>query len=334
MKTFISGLAICLIALTLFFSCTKRDQSSTEKEDIPSDVIKKLQAQGFNTQHVIRSKNGYIVEGDIFLTAEKIDQAATLQKLHVANTEQYRTTNLITGLPRVITISVTNLPPAYTTATDAAIARYNALNLRLTFQRVAANGNIDIAGGIFNDPNVLGQSAGFPDVNGTPPSPILLNANSIGNTPDQGYITTIIAHEIGHCIGFRHTDYFNRTYSCGWGGNEGDAGVGAVNIPGTPTAEDPNSWMLACTSGGDRPFNANDVIALNYLYGAPPPCVGEGKKLINGICRTGTKIITDVQNSSVGGHARCKRTYHYKWSDGSVSGDYFEYFNGVCAVLP
>jgi hypothetical protein len=209
MKTFISGLAICLIALTLFFSCTKRDQPSTAKEDIPSDVLKKLQAQGFNTQHVIRSKNGYIVEGDIFLTAEKIDQAATLQKLHLANTEQYRTTNLITGLPRVITISVTNLPPAYTTATDAAIARYNALNLRLTFQRIAANGNIDIAGGIFNDPNVLGQSAGFPDANGTPPSPILLNANSIGNTPDQGYLTTIIAHEIGHCIvSHRASTYF------------------------------------------------------------------------------------------------------------------------------
>jgi hypothetical protein len=60
----------------------------------------------------------------------------------------------------------------------------------------------------------------------------------------------------------------NRAYSCGGTAvNEGSAGVGAINIPGTPTGPDPNSWMLSCIgSGQDRPFNANDVIALNYLY--------------------------------------------------------------------
>lgn len=40
---------------------------------------------------------------------------------------------------------------------------------------------------------------------------------------------------MGHCIGFRHTDYMNRSYSCrGSAVNEGSAGVGAVYIPGTP----------------------------------------------------------------------------------------------------
>jgi hypothetical protein len=60
-----------------------------------------------------------------------------------------------------------------------------------------------------------------------------------------------------------------RSYSCGYGGNEGQAknGVGAVLIPGTPSGPDPNSWMLACIgSNVNRPFNANDKIALAYLY--------------------------------------------------------------------
>jgi hypothetical protein len=60
----------------------------------------------------------------------------------------------------------------------------------------------------------------------------------------------------------------NRQYSCGGQAvNEGASAYGAVHIPGTPTGPDPNSWMLACiNSGGDRPFNANDRTALNYLY--------------------------------------------------------------------
>jgi hypothetical protein len=84
------------------------------------------------------------------------------------------------------------------------------------------------------------------------------------------YIGTIMAHEIGHTIGFRHTDYANRAYSCGGRkSNEGQAnnGVGAVYIPGTATGGDPNSWMLACVgSNVNRPFNTNDKKALAYVY--------------------------------------------------------------------
>lgn len=83
------------------------------------------------------------------------------------------------------------------------------------------------------------------------------------------YIATIIAHELGHCIGFRHTDYMNCSYSSGTGGNEGQSttGVGAVRIPGTPTGPDSGSWMLACIGNGvNRYFNANDRTALAYVY--------------------------------------------------------------------
>ena len=40
---------------------------------------------------------------------------------------------------------------------------------------------------------------------------------------------------MGHCIGFRHTDYMNRAYSCGGSpANEGASSVGAILIPGHP----------------------------------------------------------------------------------------------------
>jgi hypothetical protein len=74
---------------------------------------------------------------------------------------------------------------------------------------------------------------------------------------------------MGHCIGFRHTDYMDRSYSCGGTPiNEGGdtTGVGAVYIPGTPTGPDAACMLSCLTSISERPFNPNDVIALNYLY--------------------------------------------------------------------
>jgi hypothetical protein len=93
------------------------------------------------------------------------------------------------------------------------------------------------------------------------------NVQAYGSNPNQGYITSVLQHEMGHCIGFRHTDYFNRALSCGGRkSNEGSAGIGAILIPGTPSGFDKESFMLSCSAGTDRTFNANDIIALNYLY--------------------------------------------------------------------
>ena len=148
-------------------------------------------------------------------------------------------------------------------ALDEALARFNAQNLQLTFTRVSSGANISVVQG---NGNFL-ASAGFPTNSGNPYGQVKVNSRAIGNQP-QSTVATIIAHEIGHCIGFRHTDYMNRAYSCGGSPvNEGSSTVGAIHIPGTPTGPDANSWMLSCIgSGQNRPFNSNDRTALDYLY--------------------------------------------------------------------
>jgi hypothetical protein len=204
------------------------------------------------------------VENDIFLSEEDLNKPMDIKSLIIADNEQYHTTNLVTGLPRNITIRVTTtLPNSIRTATDAAIARYNAEGLQLTFSRVTSGGDIVIS----KAPNGSGYiaSAGFPS-GGNPYNSIKFNNNYSGWNSNT--LASIIAHEVGHCIGYRHTDYMDRSYSCGGAFyNEGDGGVGAIHIPGTPTGPDAASWMLACISNGvNRPFNGNDVIALNDLY--------------------------------------------------------------------
>lgn len=267
--------AAAVFAATLLFACTKENSktttTSTDKNGVSAAVLKNISDLGFSTDQVRKVNNGYLVEGDIVLTDENLTETSTSPNVRIAETEQYRTTNLVKNLPRTVTVSISNLPTVYGTATQNAIARYNALNLRLKFQFVSSGGQIQIIG--FNEGPSGGYitlgSSGFPTKQGNPYGQIQMNTNSqaYGTNPDVNYLTSVLQHEMGHCIGFRHTDYFNRAFSCGGTAtNEGASNVGAVLIPGTPSTADAGSWMLACSNGGDRTFNTNDKVALDYLY--------------------------------------------------------------------
>jgi len=271
-------MGVCILcASSLLTACTKNNNQGADKKadqtaQISAEVSSKITALGFSTDNMRKVGDNYLVEGDILLTPANLSEASTSPTLRIAETEQYRTTNLVKNLPRTITVSVSNLPTVYATAAANAVARYNALNLTLKFQMVSSGGNIQLIGfdeGPSGGYITLGSS-GFPTSSGNPYSQIQMNTNpaAYGANPDLGYVTSVIQHEMGHCIGFRHTDYFNRALSCGGQrSNEGAAGIGAVHIPGTPTKTfDAGSFMLACSSGTDRTFNPNDVIALDYLY--------------------------------------------------------------------
>ena len=271
----LKSLLACAALSSLLFSCQKESAKTTSSDNaIPADVLNQISAHGFSTDGVIKQSDGYVVEGDVFLSFSDLAKVPSkVTTMRVAEVEQYHTTNLITGLPRVIKISVRGLDPIWTDALDSAIARYNLLALRLKFKRVAgiAKSDIDLIGADLGSGGVLGRSSGFPDANGDTPDTITINnrPGTFGSNPSVQWLATIVAHEVGHTVGFRHTDYANRNYSCGFSiiRNEGDAGVGAIWIPGTPTGpKDPGSWMLACTDGSNRPFNPNDIIALNFLY--------------------------------------------------------------------
>lgn len=265
---------ITFCAASVLFACTKNNESANtavKTDEVSASVKKQISDLGFSTDDVRKQGDGYLVEGDILLTSANLAETSTSPTLRIAETEQYRTTNLVKNLPRTVTVSVSNLPTVYVTAATNAVARYNALNLTLKFQMVSSGGNIQIIG--FNQGPSGGYitlgSSGFPTSSGNPYSQIQMNTNAqaYGTNPDLGYVTSVIQHEMGHCIGFRHTDYMNRAFSCGGTAtNEGTAGIGAVHIPGTPSSADSGSWMLACSNGSDRTFNANDKVALNYLY--------------------------------------------------------------------
>ncbi len=262
MKHLFSYLAAALLLVSLFASCAKDNQEAAERV-VSQEVLNKIAALGFSTENVQVIEEGYLVESCIVLHEHDLEDAKVANSLVIAETEQYHTNNLVGGLPRTITISSSgNVNTNVSTAIDVAIARYNAENLQLTFQRVASGGTINIK--VVNGGAYI-ASAGFPS-GGNPYPEVKFNKQY--QNWQNGSLASVFAHEIGHCIGFRHTDYMNRAYSCGGSPtNEGDGGVGANHIPGTPTGPDAASWMLACIGNGiDRPFNGNDKTALSYLY--------------------------------------------------------------------
>jgi Dual-action HEIGH metallo-peptidase len=253
-------------AALAFVSCKKSADTEAAPDPL-ADIKATIKAQGFDVSDLRKVDGGYMVEGDIFYSEDNVRTGP--DNSMVPAEEQYRTFNLVSvpGASRNITIRLaSNLNTSFwNTVLQNAVNRYNALGsgFRLTFTKVATGSaaNITVTG-----ISGTGGSAGFPS-NGNPFSSISMGT-SIQNC-GTNTATTVMAHEMGHCIGFRHTDWFNRSYSCGTGGSEGQqtTGVGAVLIPGTPSTVVAGSWMLACYScGGNRPFVSSDVTALLNLY--------------------------------------------------------------------
>ena len=256
--------AVSLLSFSLS-SCKKQ----IRQEGIPQSIMDKIFALGFSTDGVQKTEEGYLTEGDIVLTEWDLDHKPQAQLIRIAGNEQYRTFNILTSLPRTLNISLSKkFPFSYGDALDEAIRRFNAENLQIHFQRANSGGDIEITRATGN----WIATSGLPALDGEPYRTIKLNPFYIGNgtsaAPFINYVATLISHEIGHCIGFRHTDYMNRSFSCtGRPVNDGAGQLGAVNISGTPANSDASSWMLACLKPNqNRPFNVNDKIALSYLY--------------------------------------------------------------------
>jgi hypothetical protein len=273
----VSLLGIASIAMVLT-SC-EQDQEMTVDQTQSTLELAKEHAEkiGYNPDDIeIRDfyfpngKTGerIFIEDDIALTEEQffgLEQIQTLEK-------QYRTFNLVTGTNRTIDIlgytanNTNGLSSKARTGLTWAVANYNrlsgvSLDLRLTFGT-----NFEAADIVVYDTSSSNSSsggvAGFPSNSGMPNKFVqIYNLEGFSTDVNEHVIT----HEIGHSIGFRHSDYFSRQ-SCGQSG-EAAGTAGAVYIPGTATGWDPSSLMNACFSGSTSgEFNNNDVIALQNMY--------------------------------------------------------------------
>ncbi|HLM45409.1 MAG TPA: zinc-dependent metalloprotease, partial [Myxococcaceae bacterium] len=227
------------------------------------EIVANLVEAGFPADDIMVVEDAVYVGRDAHVTLEASREMLQTGK---ETAEQYRTTNLVGTSVTKICINPTSTFNSYANLSaglDAAISNYNARGLRLTFQRggtgCTANITVQTTSG-------SGGSAGFPS-GGYPYGTI--NIGTGMNSYSVSVNKHVITHEIGHCIGFRHSDYYNRAISCGGAvSNEGASTVGAIHIPGTPTtATVGGSVMNACfSSSSTGNWTSSDITALDYLY--------------------------------------------------------------------
>ena len=236
----------------------------SEPRSEQDEIVENLVQAGFPESDIQRVGDEVAVGWDAFVSLEASREM--LVRDPTSTDEQYRTNNLVgTSVSKICVIPTSqfNSYSRLSAGLDAAIANYNALGLRLTFVR----GNTGDCTATINARTTsgVGGSAGFPK-GGKPYGTI--NIGTGLQSYSVGVNTHVITHELGHCIGMRHSDYYDRSISCGSGGDEGEGRIGAIHIPGTPTtATVGGSLMNSCfRSNESGDFSSSDRTAFNYLY--------------------------------------------------------------------
>jgi hypothetical protein len=262
---FTRALVLAVAGLALSFGCASDMQTSSTDEI--NEIIANLQQVGFPADEIMVADGVVYTGRDAAVTLEASREM--LQADPSVDDEQYRTTNLVSRNSTVLCINGAAFSGKFSTALNNAITNYNNLPLTFNMRRTTgatAGCNATITARIAQ--GVTGGSSGFPS-GGRPFGTINIGSGLQSATFPTSTVTHVITHELGHTIGFRHSDFFNRSISCGGAAtNEGQAGVGAILIPGTPSgATVGGSIMNSCfrTNETGR-FTSTDITALNTIY--------------------------------------------------------------------
>ena len=258
---------LSLLLLTTIACDAELEGEQDGLRDETEVILDNLAHAGFSDDFIEIDDHGHVIlGGDIHINLDASYELAAQVMDDDEGFRHYRTSNLVTDDLICVDASAYGNNDKLD-AIDGAIRRFNAQALSFEMRRVSsAEPDCDTVITV-NRTNGTSGSAGFPS--GGHAYDTINMGDGIWSNYGKATFRQVFMHELGHTVGFRHTDYYNRSISCSSGGNEGGAGIGAHHIPNTPTTASNNgSVMNACyNENADGEWTNTDVTALTTLYG-------------------------------------------------------------------
>lgn len=246
-----------LLATLVITGCGDDIDPISTNSNPNSDDLSIITELGFDTTNIKASETAYIVEGDILLEKKLLSGYLNDPQLKTRQAQYSEIIGLVKSTDINVKIDASVPEGDWRDATSEALTHWNSVdNSCLHFDLVESNHDILIVGSNLGD-GLCG--VGSWPYNGYPGDTVRIN------TPWYSSLSTdrkvfLIAHELGHSIGLRHTNWYSNNEATG------------IRIPGTPNTgsnPDPNSIMNANTCGmpwENNGFSDYDEIAIRYLY--------------------------------------------------------------------
>jgi|GEM_PF-1418032 len=387
-----------LIILLIVVSCRKLSDNDKPKLTQNQELLSYIKSLGFSESVIKDLGDEYQVDGDISFpknmkipSNKNIKVENPLKIVGRPKISQTYTGHLVDETNRInIRIFINPNLTDLTNEINGAIDLWNNVENSAIYFSIVSSGSYDIE---IRNASINAHGKAYFPLNGSAGALVRINSESMANA---GFTSiqkkTVIAHEIGHCIGFRHTD---------WQGIESTNGVDdigtqvtAIEVPNAG-GTDPNSIM---NSGPNNTLagvlSAKDKLALINLYpktryynvaqsgvftknDCPDGYIGpdvtyvviagkhqsvisqadadqkaasdlssngqqyantsiachlrESLRYINGTQEVGIRKCT-LSKPALSASGYFDNTYHYQWSDGSISINYYETVLYQCAA--
>jgi hypothetical protein len=263
--------------LLLFTAC----QKNTIESDTPapsndsSPLYQQLIKAGFSKDHIQDIGEHYLVEGDMLFNKKNTDMEffeeyfkKELSPAEDKNARHWVTPTLVSNYNiENIKMDISEFSSGLeiydwrkssaTAMTYWAGIANTSINFVRYFSVFSGDRFINVVDDAGSLPNNVIAAAEWP-TSGNPGFQIRVNLDFLNNaTVSSGQRIYNLVHEIGHCIGFRHSDLNNNT----------EAQNGAIPVPTTSAGIDNNSVMKAGTALNSwAGFSSDDIVAAQTVY--------------------------------------------------------------------
>lgn len=222
-----------------------------DRVEQPVDYARQVEAMGFRSDGMQEFGDNVIVEGDILISKAQLREAARLRANNPAGPRfHYTTTNIVSDSKIYqirVDLSGLNSQPGWQNAARDAITAWSGI--ADTHVKMVEGSPADITVGTTCTSSNVAAFASFPS-GGNPGSTIYVNT-CFGYSTSHAQKVHNMVHELGHTIGFRHSNYVQMGESAGtdgawhiWGTPTSGNATGSVMNGGTAL----NSWAGFATS--------------------------------------------------------------------------------------